>query len=50
MLHIPPKNFVYCIPNAVSQTNVNPKGMKQHIDKLLDDKDKMNEMKPHFTA
>ena len=32
MLHMPPKNFVCCIPNAVSQTKqpVNPKGMKQH--------------------
>ena len=32
MLHIPPKNFVCCIPNAVSQTKrpVDPKGMKQH--------------------
>ena len=28
--HIPPKNFVCCIPSAVSQTSVNPKGMKQH--------------------
>ena len=45
MLHIPPKNFVYCIPNAVSQTNVNPKGMKQH--KINYWKNKMNEMESH---
>ena len=33
--HIPPKNFVCCIPNAVSQTSVNPKGMKQHNKKKI---------------
>ena len=33
--HIPPKNFVCRIPNAVSQTSVNPKGMKQHKEKLI---------------
>ena len=41
--HIPPKNFVCCIPNAVSQTSVNPKGMKQHRNMY-----NMNEM--HFAV
>ena len=39
-LHIPPpKNFVCCIPNAVSQTklSVDPRGMKQHKTIILDD-------------
>ena len=37
--HIPPKNFVCCIPNAVSQTkqSVDPKGMKQHKTNILDE-------------
>ena len=38
-LHIPPKNFVCCIPNAVSQTkrSVDPRGMKQHNTSILDE-------------
>ena len=48
-LHIPPNNFVCCIPNAVSQTkwSVDPRGIKQHNTNILE---WMRWMKTHFTA
>ena len=44
-LHIPPKNVVCCIPNAVSQTkqSVDPKGMKQHNTNILNEMNEINE-------
>ena len=42
MLHIPPKNFVCCIPNAVSQTKWTPKewnNTTRNIDDIGDEYD-----------
>ena len=48
--HTPQKNFVCCIPNAVSQTkwSVDPTGMKQATQ--VNDKELMNKWNMHFTA